>query len=596
MKLNQILVFILFLMPFSSTMAQEEHPIIKRIIQKDPGVLIYTQKNPEKFTIAAAVDKQTHVSYMVSRYGTIVDSAHIENGDYQLLESKKVTAFDHYNIFCNTMLSIINTAKKQIRQTGGIDSQWEFRTLVSTYMLEKTNIDAQQKIERLDMYRGRFLIKRWLLKNLNPENPSVPPKVENAEAKLDNDGFPLGIDSTMIAYATYLTYKDVRINTQLFSSLGLPYTEYEVSGNRTYELTDHRGNVMAEISDKRIQHSSDDIKLDDYQADVVSARDYYTFGSGMPARSFGSSGRFGFNGKEDDKESAWQDYGMRMYDGRLGRFLSVDPITGNYPELSSFQFASNSPISGIDLDGLEYIHYNVFLNKNQIFIKRSISEDFRNMSSSQVKKIHGIYSDVFYKTFSQSFGPEGRGIKYTYYKENDIGTFSQIGKPQWEVRQNSFGSQLTRHGIFYGAGSITKAGPMFGKGFGKYDLDNSPIDMPDAIAREHDREENTPNYTSWTDPVNIFADIRFVNRLKLFRSKVQSGSLKADPFTGRGISDEAYKASGMAIDLFSTEISRKKLDVNDQFRRGDISAKEYGTWQQKVKDAEKEKVILPTHK
>jgi hypothetical protein len=34
-------------------------------------------------------------------------------------------------------------------------------------------------------------------------------------------------------------------------------------------------------------------------------------------------------------------------------FLSVDPITKEYPELTPYQFASNTPIEAIDLDGLE---------------------------------------------------------------------------------------------------------------------------------------------------------------------------------------------------------------------------------------------------
>jgi hypothetical protein len=44
---------------------------------------------------------------------------------------------------------------------------------------------------------------------------------------------------------------------------------------------------------------------------------------------------------------------MRIYNPRLGRFLSVDPIFKKYPELTPYQFASNSPILFIDLDGLE---------------------------------------------------------------------------------------------------------------------------------------------------------------------------------------------------------------------------------------------------
>ena len=35
------------------------------------------------------------------------------------------------------------------------------------------------------------------------------------------------------------------------------------------------------------------------------------------------------------------------------RFPNVDPITAKYPELTPYQFASNTPIWGSDLDGLE---------------------------------------------------------------------------------------------------------------------------------------------------------------------------------------------------------------------------------------------------
>ncbi|MBD1395437.1 RHS repeat domain-containing protein [Mucilaginibacter glaciei] len=66
---------------------------------------------------------------------------------------------------------------------------------------------------------------------------------------------------------------------------------------------------------------------------------------------------YGFNGKENDNEvkgvGNQQDYGMRIYDPRVGRFLSVDPLTIKYPELTPYQFASNAVIGNTDLDGLE---------------------------------------------------------------------------------------------------------------------------------------------------------------------------------------------------------------------------------------------------
>ncbi|MBL7707640.1 MAG: hypothetical protein JNJ86_01140 [Chitinophagaceae bacterium] len=86
---------------------------------------------------------------------------------------------------------------------------------------------------------------------------------------------------------------------------------------------------------------------------------YYPFGMAMPGRAFssGSSYRYGFNGKENDNEvkgeGNQQDYGFRIYDTRIGRFLGVDPLTSKYPWYTPYQFAGNKPINSIDLDGLE---------------------------------------------------------------------------------------------------------------------------------------------------------------------------------------------------------------------------------------------------
>ena len=78
----------------------------------------------------------------------------------------------------------------------------------------------------------------------------------------------------------------------------------------------------------------------------------------MPGKSYSIANtnyRFGFNGKEkDDKDGIVQyDYGFRIYDPRLVRFKSVDPLFKGYPWNSPYSFAENEPISNIDLDGLE---------------------------------------------------------------------------------------------------------------------------------------------------------------------------------------------------------------------------------------------------
>jgi RHS repeat-associated protein len=81
----------------------------------------------------------------------------------------------------------------------------------------------------------------------------------------------------------------------------------------------------------------------------IAAGSYYSGGEG--------GYRYGFQKSEQDDEVKGigneLDYGMRIYDPRVGRFLSVDPLMRKYPYYTPYQFAGNSPIKFIDLDGLE---------------------------------------------------------------------------------------------------------------------------------------------------------------------------------------------------------------------------------------------------
>lgn len=79
----------------------------------------------------------------------------------------------------------------------------------------------------------------------------------------------------------------------------------------------------------------------------------------MSGRSYSNENqyRYGFNGKENDNEikgiGNQQDYGLRIYNPRLGRFFSEDPLTPLYPWYTLYQFAGNMPIRFVDLDGSE---------------------------------------------------------------------------------------------------------------------------------------------------------------------------------------------------------------------------------------------------
>ena len=117
---------------------------------------------------------------------------------------------------------------------------------------------------------------------------------------------------------------------------------------------------MVVLSDKRVW------KTDRWDAEVITAQDYDPFGMVQPGRSWKrkDSFRFGFNGKENE-EWGVQDYGFRMYDWLIGRFISVDPLAKHYPYKTPYDFAENQPIWVIDLDGLEKLVIVMESHKNE---------------------------------------------------------------------------------------------------------------------------------------------------------------------------------------------------------------------------------------
>jgi RHS repeat-associated protein len=129
-------------------------------------------------------------------------------------------------------------------------------------------------------------------------------------------------------------------------------------GNKFFELSNHLGNVLVTVSDRKLGQNPVNNLYTSFTADVVSATDYAPFGMQMVGRTISAGAyRYGFNGKENDKETSGDgnqyDYGFRIYNPRLGRFLSVDPLADSYPYYSTYQFAGNKPTWCIDLDGLE---------------------------------------------------------------------------------------------------------------------------------------------------------------------------------------------------------------------------------------------------
>ncbi|WP_207513814.1 EndoU domain-containing protein [Longitalea luteola] len=132
-----------------------------------------------------------------------------------------------------------------------------------------------------------------------------------------------------------------------------------VRGDKLFELSNHLGNVLVTVNDKKLGVSADNSIVDYFNPQVVSAQDYYPFGMLQPGRSYNAGGyRFGFNGQEmnNDVKGLGSSYSSQFweYDSRLGRRWNIDPIYKNSP----YEVFGGNPIAFSDPSGADTININ----------------------------------------------------------------------------------------------------------------------------------------------------------------------------------------------------------------------------------------------
>ena len=92
-------------------------------------------------------------------------------------------------------------------------------------------------------------------------------------------------------------------------------------------------------------------------------------------------------------------FGARIYDSRLGRWLSVDPLEAKYPSLSTYNFAGDNPIMFIDPDGERLVLANDAngyvlaqlqrLTADKLAINKKTGEVYIQKVASGRDKLHG---------------------------------------------------------------------------------------------------------------------------------------------------------------------------------------------------------------
>ncbi|GIV44934.1 MAG: hypothetical protein KatS3mg035_2057 [Bacteroidia bacterium] len=283
-------------------------------------------------------------------------------------------------------------------------------------------------------------------------------------------------------------------------------------GKKHYESTDRLGNVRVTYTDKKSWQQNK------FALNVSSSQDYYPFGSVMEGRGKDSVNyRYGFNDKEKVNEiygagNAY-DFGARLYESRLGRWIIIDPSCFRQPEYSLYKAFKNNPIIFIDPDGKTEFITIITVNKQTGDTKIEQIQANRIMTDGVKHEVRGFgdtwyyvnnyydYRTVIYRTIEKDGRIEEnkiseivyengiKGQEYVFFGGDKAGEIKTDGWFRWIPEINDIGGLI----IYGSAGSSedSPGTPTKNKIWGSFDFAEFSSTMGLILTAVKTKEENT---------------------------------------------------------------------------------------------------------
>lgn len=282
-------------------------------------------------------------------------------------------------------------------------------------------------------------------------------------------GLRSGMTNMTMNYFGNLVYNGNNLSRVVLGNDGLCRL---VNGTPTYYffIKDHLGSTRAVVQQNGV---------------LRQANQYYPYGKCWDSSTFQP---YLYNGKEIDlmHDLEWYDYGARMYEPGLCRFMTMDPLCEKYYNISPYAYCVNNPVNNIDLDGRDWI-YATYDDEQFVYF------DERIFSQEDIEKYYNNSKTIMYLGVTGTIyqGTEN-GSKLCYsLKSNGLYTDAEGNILQNEVSisnklhvgssvvQENVQSKKNMYGIYLGSNNPkTEERDIYAI---------PPIDMLDYAAFRHDK-------------------------------------------------------------------------------------------------------------